>query len=1213
MRLEGGAFQNLFDAYLYKKYGFKNIQTLGVQTGTNKPTKGTPDSYVLNDDGKYILINYGSVSDYSVNKIKKDILSCFDEAKLKIEKSEIAKIICGHISTNIHIEQHKELLGLVDGVEIELIGVDTLSFDLAYQYSSLAKEYLGISLDTYQIFDIDDFVAVCDRTKINAPIDCDFRFRETELSDICNLISSSNSTVIIGPSGVGKTRIVIEACRKYEIDGWNVLCIKSNSNLLFDDLRNCMEQEGKYLLFFDDANTVAGFEGVLSYIFSLPEEYTIKTVFTVRDYACSRVVNSINEYSSPALYTLKGLADDEIKGILKQNLGIVNEEFLNRIAAIACGNIRLAMLAGMKSVDNGLNALRNAEDIFKNYYDAILDSAELKKEDLILLSLIELAGPIRTSANELFDSLAEKYLNEVNLDESYQRLSDIELIDWFRKEIVKISDQSFGNYIFYYVFYEKKWISISEVIVMSLPRYKDKILYAINTLLQLFGTDELLNYVSEQINDAWTNAEGSDERCYLEAFYRVNPLKALVLLKKYVDSLAVVEDSIIDEEEFQKAKNNIRIQSKEIDILAGLKYTDVFNDAVELLLQYYEKCPDLFMDFYFAITENLLYDRNSHYSDYEKEYYFLTELWNRCVKGEAINFSILFLRVAEEALNTEFRFTEPGRNIRQVSFCKMTIAVGDGIKKIRHLIWDSLFILRQNEIYKNAVDKILVKRHVNGLCEDATKELVLFDFNMIYPYIESNIDFHAAKLIDIYRSDVESLNMDEDERALRSNENEDFRIYSLLTREHISGRSFEENERLRKSQIILEVRGYTTKDFEHLFEIYHKLCIEEPHEQYQMSGGLAIIFESLEGEPQKYVEIITLFLKISGNLTTYNKYRIVDCLLADKGYEQTKLLLNTVRESFACEWKYKLWECVPEDLITDEIACDFFCFLHKNESIVPDVKLLNKYACYDMSVVDYIAERLLSNKQFARAFLSGIISDEDVSDTIRLFANNVDKLVRIYVSTLDFNIDYEGKLFKELYNYDSSIWGQYITWLKDNISYYKYEQNIIEVIWNSDDYKERISHAFENLTDNFWITNRTVALLLFSKANKNLNEERKKAWLLNELKCSYADIEKCKKLIYMVAISYPEWEVEFVLEFTKLNKSIDDFKALYLFSLFQSWSGSEIPLINKRIDFMKKLEEQLIGLEFLEHREYLEERIRSEEKHKKKVELSDYIENSIYA
>ena len=82
MQLEGGAFQKLFDAYLYKKYKFNNIQTLGVQTGTNKPTKGTPDSYVLADDGKYILINYGTVSSQSAEKIRADILSCFDTTKL---------------------------------------------------------------------------------------------------------------------------------------------------------------------------------------------------------------------------------------------------------------------------------------------------------------------------------------------------------------------------------------------------------------------------------------------------------------------------------------------------------------------------------------------------------------------------------------------------------------------------------------------------------------------------------------------------------------------------------------------------------------------------------------------------------------------------------------------------------------------------------------------------------------------------------------------------------------------------------------------------------------------------------------------------------------------------------------------------------------------------------------------------------------------------
>ena len=118
MQLEGGAFQKLFDEYLYKKYKFKNIQTLGVQTGTNKPTKGTPDSYVLTDDGKYILINYGSVSSQPEEKIRADILSCFNKAKLSLPTDKIKKIICGYCSTNIHIEQFSDIMKVVEGVKI---------------------------------------------------------------------------------------------------------------------------------------------------------------------------------------------------------------------------------------------------------------------------------------------------------------------------------------------------------------------------------------------------------------------------------------------------------------------------------------------------------------------------------------------------------------------------------------------------------------------------------------------------------------------------------------------------------------------------------------------------------------------------------------------------------------------------------------------------------------------------------------------------------------------------------------------------------------------------------------------------------------------------------------------------------------------------------------------------------------------------------------
>ena len=62
VNLEGGRYQKLMDQYLFKRYGFTNIQCLDSQEGTDKTTKGVPDSYVLTPDGKYILIMYGTHS-----------------------------------------------------------------------------------------------------------------------------------------------------------------------------------------------------------------------------------------------------------------------------------------------------------------------------------------------------------------------------------------------------------------------------------------------------------------------------------------------------------------------------------------------------------------------------------------------------------------------------------------------------------------------------------------------------------------------------------------------------------------------------------------------------------------------------------------------------------------------------------------------------------------------------------------------------------------------------------------------------------------------------------------------------------------------------------------------------------------------------------------------------------------------------------------------
>ena len=131
--------------------------------------------------------------------------------------------------------------------------------------------------------------------------------------------------------------------------------------------------------------------------------------------------------------------------------------------------------------------------------------------------------------------------------------------------------------------------------------------------------------------------------------------------------------------------------------------------------------------------------------------------------------------------------------------------------------------------------------------------------------------------------------------------------------------------------------------------------------------------------------------------------------------------------------------------------------------------------------------------------------------------------------------------------------------------------------------------------------------------NDEVLNTRKKNWLLDRLFAKIFDNEECKVLINIVTEVYPEWEIEYLLEYLKLNKNCDDFKKLYLFPLSESWSGSQIPLINNKIELLQSLNKQISGLDYLEHKAYLEEIIKKLEEYKDKVEISEYLENTPYA
>ncbi|MCM1048763.1 MAG: hypothetical protein NC433_10085 [Clostridiales bacterium] len=1221
--LEGGSFQKLFDAYLYKKYRFKNIQTLGVQDGTNKTTKGTPDSFVLENDGKYVLIMYGTVGIEAYGKMKKDILSCFNKDKLAIGENKIKKIICAYSSTNIHVEQQEELKSMISGIEIETIGLSTISHDLLVNFPFLAAEYLHIQVDTHQIFSRDDFIKIYDKNGINAPLGMDLYYREREKEQLYSLICSSKIVLVTGVSGVGKTRLVLEVCKKFEIEGWNVWCVKNNGELLYNDIQYYTADEEKYILFIDDANQTTSLEYILDYVTAIANNNTIKIIMTVRDYAKHRVESIVCQYMIPQEITIKVLKDEEIKGILKENLGILNEDYLDRITQIAKGNIRLAILAGKISIDRGYLAIRNATDIFAQYYGKIIETTELKGDTINALFVISLLGAIRYKESVM----ARKILELMNINSEHfiilcHDLNDRELIDLYQDEVAKVSDQSLGNYILEYVLIEKKTISIFQLLQTGFPEFKNKLVYALNTLIKLFYSEDTKDYIEKQVNLSWNSADESQQAEYLKCFHALNEEKSLSVLKQKIDSLKCIEMDI-SQFDIESKKNCNSIKCEEVVILSSFKYSEYFEDTMELLLLYYKKRPDLIMDFYFAFSDRMSFDVNSYKLDYNKELKMVDCLWRYANEGKDINVTILLLYVFKELLKCSFHRTESVENSRSFTMYNLQVVYTNGSKKLRSYIWEVLSKLYSNDKYKNLINNIISYCYVSGLNPEEAKQFQMYDLQCIKEMFFDkweNLSFEQCKILRELEKHSEWMEIENKALFIRYTENKDFVIYNTLVREHIKGQTYEEDEVERKKQIGEMIKNYKLDDYAHLFKICKNCEENNDKEEWSLKSGIDIIFTILESEPEVYLDIVKSYLYYQAPYG-YNANMVIKTLLMNFGIEQTKKLIEEKDFTYKHNWESAIWKIAPKEMLNKELTKEFLDFMKKESFLempdFPSILCLERYREYDAEIVKKVSEIIIDsppkNNFYVAQFLNFAHQKTTIDLILDLFIDEWEILEKLYLLACGKNFDYNGMLLIELVKRNNVFWIEITQKLCGNIHRTAYEHNVFENIWAMDGYKELIQVAYENMLGDyfgFMAEDEAAAIFANSQNTSEFIRLRKKDWIKEYIGKNIGNSNNLQIIFNVIATFFESDRIEFLLELMNYTKDIAIFKEIPLFASSSSWSGSEVPLIEKKIDFLSDIITALKGVEFVEHRAYLKERKNSYEHYKQDILIREYLENS---
>lgn len=1221
--LSGGEFQKLCDRYLYKKYNFSNICPLGSEDGTNKTTKGIPDSYVITPDGKYILIMYGTVKDNSYAKLEQDIKSCTNYEKMELEKEKIEKIICVYTSTNITPSQQEKLKSLTNGIPLEIIDLGTLSHDLLEKYQSILNDELNIPIDSNQVFSIDDFIAVYNKRSSSSPLDTEFLFREQERQELKQSILNNLISIIIGVPGIGKTKLVLETCKLFNESEYKIYCVKSNGASLEADLNIYFEYPGNYILFLDDMNEIKDIEYILSFIHSRKKDINIKLIATVRDYAKEKVINTIIKYTSPSILKIEKFSNDQIKEIVKQNYKINNSHYIEQICKIAQGNVRLAVMSAQIAIKDGYKAILDTKQLFKSYYLNILNSFSADKDIYCVLFTIGFLGATDYKLSEITKIL----LNYFNIsNDTFTGICDylysLEIIDKYENEILKISDQNFKDFIVYYVLIEKKYISIEHLLSITFQKHATQLVSAINMILHIFYSKETLSYIKDGVNKAWESCTKDEEYYFVKHFSMLNLDKTLFFIQNSINNLETVSYNIEDYNINDKA-NNKSISCFEIGVLSNFKRTEYFTDAIELLIDIYKKHPKYIHDVYITLSETYNYDEISYRDDYKNEYLLVDKMWQLSNQGTNKKETILLIEIIKSLLDIENHRVRNGLDSRSIIFQPICVFPTKGIYKLRKYIWDILYKLYEIDIYKPYVENFLFNYHISGSHNEYRTKFIQFDmsyFSELFISKQKTIPFNLAailyKLVTIY----DYMSVEPNKHLLRYRENKEFMfLINILPTRDKRDSDWNADDKERKTALFNQIKNYKKEDFKKLFNAYKK------YESFSFAStdilyhGLMDVFDKSEVNSEQYVFLINLYFAKQIK-TVYYPNKIVRNLFNFIGTEETFLLINNCRTDEKDLWLQVFYTEYPENDIDEQICTQLINFvndtLKKDNPRIISVYSLEKYQKYDKSIIKVISqmicEKMYANNYIVTDFLKTYLFKEDAKKIIELFGEDIENLEEIYLIFLKLHGDYSCFLFIEILNKDLSFWNKFTQRIEEErfegIGYTK----IFEYIWTQENYSYFINIAIDNmiLKQGYHFIEFT-AEKIFPKPNESKNSilQNQQQYIQNYIKENAYNLKKLKVMFDIIVYRFDDLKDVFLLELLKYNDDIEIFKKIPLEQSSYSWSGSLLPIIEQRIKSLESIKSKLTGTKYIQHRNYLDSLINKKKAEKRQQRIREYLEN----
>ncbi|MFD1991901.1 hypothetical protein ACFSGI_18165 [Paenibacillus nicotianae] len=1233
--LSGDVFQKVSDAYLHVK-GYSDINPLGSVIGADKVRKGTPDSLCTLTNGKYAFFEYTTQQSNLYKKIIEDLEKCFDEGKTGIAVDLIDEVVYCHTSS-LSTEEEKGIRKLCQdkGVNINIFGIGPLSFDLYQKYPGIARDLLGIEVDTGQVITIEDFVLSYNKSAVATPLDTQFHFREEEVNAIVTALETTDLIVISGRSGVGKSRIALECCHKFKqihLD-YEIRCIFNRGVSIFEDLAVHFSDSKPFLIFVDDANRLNQLDYVLQWIHKQEFGRKIKIIVTVRDYAIEKIQNIARQYGGGYELEINPLTNEQISNLIEEEFEIKNGHYLERISEIAKGNPRLAIMAAkVAKKENNLQSIRDVTMIYEEYYESIkrdidaLDDVNIKKT----AGIVSFFRTIDFSNNDQMTSIEEAFfISKYEFWEALKKLHDIEVFDMYENEAVRVSDQVLATYLFYLTVFKESIIDFSCLLNKFFPKRKQLIIDAINPVLNSLNSKDIMEKMSSHVKNALAIAkEKGDGETTIELysmFWFIDQTSTLLYVR---DSVKGLEPEGFDYKDFHIKKDNNIPKPSLLSILSAFisSEKEMFKIANELLLSLFDKRPSLASYVYTILTETFGFDLDSHLFEYEYQHIVIDVLWNEIQINKNDVLMKLLVKIADNYLKTKFESTDyHGKSVR---FRKFELYNSESINQLRTKIWNYIFELYNKKELRSEVLE-MIYNYSSSRLDVCTTEIIQSDYIVLFPFVVNFFDkesYLECSILQEYFDLLEDHKIEFDIKMQEKFKNETYILSELLfgELEELDGEGFDYSKitEMRNEKIRDFFREYTQVDYLNFF----KQCIDiktsgflKNRDEYRFYESLFEVFGALlDRDATLGITVFNEYLNLNDPLSINPISLLAVFTSRVEDYKSLSSIISNSHVTSINNWLYGYLFHLPKDNITEEDA-SLLLTLYKEASAehMPYqtdylLKYMDKNEKMITTVITILLERTNVNKQFAGAFEMMFNPHTEINKNLTmLFKADIDLLKRAYLVVLEcshHHVDYDGSNLNKILKLEPKFMLELIERYEDLRNRRYNDDNDYSCVWLHEEYDEIMEEVllsiFEYQKTRYSYREPLLeTIFLHNREENSLVIERQDNFLKQIISKLNSNIELMKMIFHIVSHFSTERRLSLLQEFLLYNQDYSYFRKLPLEESSRSWSGSEVPILQQRIAYFESVLGLLNSVDLLEHKHgiegqisYLRDRIEQEKK-----------------